>query len=94
MANVVFSPFIQHYVECPPMEAFGNTVREVLDDYFRQFRRSRRYILDDQGGLRPRLAVFVDGAAATDRVGLNDPVHLSTRVYVQQTPVDTEYEVL
>jgi hypothetical protein len=94
MATVVFSAFIRHYVECPPRVAFGNTVREVLDEYFREFQRARRYILDDQECLRPRLAVFVDGAVATDRVGLSDPVHLLARVYVQQTPADTEYENL
>jgi sulfur-carrier protein len=76
------------------MEAFGNTVREVLDLYFQEYGRAREYILDDQGCLRPRLALFVDGAVVADRMGLSDPVHLHARVFVQQMPLDTEYQDL
>ena len=94
MATVVFAPFIQQYVKCPPMESSGNTVREVLDMYFEEFRRARGYILDDQGCLRPRLAIFVDGAVVTDRTDLSDPVHMRARVLVQPMPLDTEYECI
>ena len=94
MPTVVLAPFIQHYVKCPPMEAAGNSVREVLDNYFREFREARGYILDERGWLRPRLAVFVDHAIVEDRVGLTDPVHLHARVIVQPIPLDTEYDSL
>lgn len=92
MATVVFAPFIQHFVKCPPMEAHGNSVREVLDAYFEACRHARGYILDEHGNLRPRLAIFVDGAVVEDRVGLTDPVHLHAQVFVQAMPLDTEYE--
>ena len=75
MATVIFTPFIQRHVPCPPMEVFGNTVGEVLEAYFEMHRRARGYILDDQGGLRPRLSLYVGGAVAADRGGLSDPVH-------------------
>jgi molybdopterin synthase sulfur carrier subunit len=94
MATVVFTQFIQHYVKCPPMDVRGNTVREVLETYFQEFRRARGYILDDKGCLRPRLALFVDGTVVMDRIGLSDPVHMHARVFVQQMPLDTEYESL
>jgi molybdopterin synthase sulfur carrier subunit len=94
MAEVIFAPFIQHYTKCPPMKALGNTVREVLEVYFQEPRRVRGYILDDQGWLRPRLALFVDGQPVADRVALSDPVHLYARVFVQPMPFDTEYENL
>jgi hypothetical protein len=94
MATLVFAPVIQHYVKCPPMEVFGNTVREVLDTYFREFRQVRGYILDEQGCVRPRLALYVDGAIVTDRTGLTDPVHAHARVFVQPMPLDPEYEEL
>ena len=94
MATVVFSPFIQHYVKCPQMEAPGHSVREVLDAYFQEFRRVRWYIFDDQGALRPKLVVFVDGVVVEDRIGLTDPVHLRARVFVQAIPLDPEYESL
>jgi molybdopterin synthase sulfur carrier subunit len=92
MATVVITPFIQHFAKCLPMEAVGSTVREVLENYFQEFRPARGYILDDKGCLRPRLAFFVDGALVMDRIRRSDPVHLHARVFVQQVPLDTEYE--
>jgi hypothetical protein len=54
MAAVIFTPFIQHYVPCPPLEVFGSTVGEVLEAYFEKHQRVRGYILDDQSRLRAR----------------------------------------
>jgi hypothetical protein len=86
MANVYFSLLLQRYVACPPLQAGGHSVREVLEACIEQHPRLRGYLLDDQGGLRPRLAVFVDGVGVEDRTGLSDPVHLFARVYVAQQP--------
>jgi hypothetical protein len=94
MATIVFAPFIQHFVKCPPMEAPGNSVSEVLDNYFQEFPKVRDYILNEQGCLRPRLVVFVDGTILGDRVGLSDPVHLRARVFVAPMLLDNEYESL
>jgi hypothetical protein len=93
MATLTFSPFIQHFVRCPSMEVSGDSAREILESYFQEFHRVREHILDDQGGLRPRLAMFVDGIPIQDRTGLSDPIHLRARIFVQQIPLDTEYEV-
>jgi hypothetical protein len=54
----------------PPLEVFGNTLRDVLEGYCEQNRRGRSYILGEQGCLRPRLALFVDGVITADRIGL------------------------
>ena len=94
MATVIFPPHLQQHVPCPTQEVFGNTVREVLEGYFEKHRRARGYILDDQGCLRPRLALYVDGVVVTDRHGLSDPVHARARVHVLPVPLDTEYESL
>jgi hypothetical protein len=94
MATVTFTPFIQSYAPCPSQEAFGNTVREVLEVYFETQPLARGYLLDDQGRLRPRLMLYVDGVPLDDRVGLSDPVHARARVFVQQMPLDDEYEGL
>jgi hypothetical protein len=92
MATVKFTPFIEHHTGCRTQEVFGNTVREVLEAYFATNRLARGYLLDGQGGLRPRLAAYVDGVPVADRVGLSDPVHARAHVFVQQIPLDTEYE--
>jgi hypothetical protein len=94
MATVTFTSFIQHYAPCPSQEAFGNTVREVLDAYFETQPRARPYLLDEQGVLRPRLVVYVDSVPVSDRVGLSDPVHARGCVFVQHSPLDPEYEEL
>jgi hypothetical protein len=94
MATVTFTSFIQHHTGCRAREAFGNTVREVLEAYFETHRRARGYLLDDQGGLRPRLMLYVDGVPVTDRLGLSDPVHARASVFVQHLPLDAEYEDL
>ena len=92
MATVTFSPFIQQCVMCPMEEVFGNTVREVLDAYFEKHQLARGCILDDRSGLRPRLALAVDGIWATDRAGLSEPVHARASVHICQVPLDVEYE--
>ena len=94
MAKVVFSSFIQHFVKCPPMEVSGNSVREVLESYFQEFRQARSCILDERDCIRPRLAVFVDGVPVEDRIGLSDPVHLRANVIVQAMQICDEYETL
>jgi hypothetical protein len=91
MATISFTSFIQHYALCAPQEVFGNTVWEVLEAYFETHQRARTFLLDERGGLRPRLQVYVDGVPVTDRVGLSDPVHARASVFVQHAPLDSEY---
>jgi hypothetical protein len=94
MATISFSAFIQGLLSCPTGEAHGNTVREVLDEYFEKQPRVRQHILDDQGCLRSRLSLSVDGDYVTDRAGLEEPVHARAFVYICQMPLDPEYEAL
>jgi hypothetical protein len=82
MATVVFSSEIERYISCPPRTVFGQTVLEILNTYFEGNPGVRSFILDEQGQLRPRLGVFVDGALAQDRLRLSDPVHLQANVFV------------
>ena len=44
----------------------GETVAEVLEGLFASHDRLRGYVLDDQGGLRRHIVVFVDGEAVRD----------------------------
>lgn len=84
MANVVFTTNIQQHVACPPVEAAGRTVREVLDAAFRENPPARSYVLDDQGAIRRHIVVFVNGRAISDRSGLSDPVPEGAEVYIMQ----------
>jgi hypothetical protein len=84
MAQVFFTTNLQRHVPCPPREAPGVTVREVLETVFATNPTARGYVLDDQGTLRKHMIVFVNGEQVHDRTGLSDPVGPADQVYVMQ----------
>ena len=85
MARVVFAPALQRHVVCPPAEAAGSSVREVLEGALSANPRARGYILDDQGALRKHMVIFIDGRLIRDRSGLSDGVEAGTHIYVMQS---------
>jgi sulfur-carrier protein len=84
VATVVFTPNLERHVECPTRTVEGTTVRAVLDSVFAANPRLRGYVLDDQGGLRRHMMVFVDGQQIADREHLTDLVRPVSEVYVMQ----------
>jgi hypothetical protein len=84
VARVVFTKNLQRHVACPPTDAAGNTVREVLDVVFASIPRLRGYVLDETGCLRKHMTIFVDGDLITDRRSLSDMVGSESEIYVMQ----------
>ena len=84
MAKVVFTPNLQRHVACPPTEAAGRTVAEVLATVFAGNPRVRGYVLDDQACLRRHMSIFVDGQLIRDRTRMSDPVTGPSSIYVFQ----------
>lgn len=84
MPRVVFTQNLQRHVACPPTEAPGETVREVLDAVFAENPRARGYVLDDQGAVRHHMVIFVDGTQIRDRQALSDSVSEGAEIYVMQ----------
>jgi len=84
MAEVSFTSALQRHVTARAVVVKGATVREVLEAALAQQPQVRGYLLDDQGRLRPHVAVFVDGALVSDRTTLSDPVPPDAEVYVMQ----------
>lgn len=84
MARVVFTPNLQRHVTCPATEAPGHSVREVLEAVFSGNPAARGYVLDDQGGLRKHMAIFVNGTPLRDRIRLTDAVSDKSEIYVMQ----------
>jgi molybdopterin synthase sulfur carrier subunit len=74
VATVRFTRNIQRHVPCPTREAGGATLREVLDNYFRENEQARSYVLDDQGRVRQHMVIFIDSNQAQDRDNLSDRV--------------------
>lgn len=68
----------------PEREVAVRSVAEALAAAFAEEPRLRGYILDDQGGLRKHLSIFVDGNPVRDRRYLTDAVHGDSRIYVVQ----------
>jgi len=84
MPKVLFTPHLQRFVDWPPSEVTGSTVRSVLEAVFVQNPRLRGYILDDQNLLRRHVVVFVNGEPVRDREQLSDAVDDSSEVFVMQ----------
>ena len=74
MATVRFTQNIQRHVACPTRDVEGSTVRAVLDNYFRDNKRARGYVLEETGAVRRHMVVFVDGDLIHDRDTLADAV--------------------
>ncbi|MFT7464030.1 MAG: molybdopterin synthase sulfur carrier subunit [Pseudohongiellaceae bacterium] len=84
MVTVSFTPNLQRHVSAPPSEVEGSSVAEVLAAVFAHNEQARGYVLDDQGGLRQHMRIFVDGAPLLDRVGLSDTLKPESDVHVMQ----------
>jgi len=84
MVSVTFTPNIQRHVSCPPAEVAGATVAEALAAVFAGNARARGYVLDDQGGLRQHMRIFVNGVPIMDRERLSDPLGPESEIQVMQ----------
>ena len=84
MAHLFFAASIQRHIPMPEREVVASSVDQALAVAFADAPRLRGYILDDQGGLRRHLSVFVDGRPVKDRRRLTDPVAADSRIYVVQ----------
>jgi hypothetical protein len=84
MPKVSFTPNIQRHVACPDTEAEGRNVREVLDAVFADNPQARSYVLDDQGGLRKHMTIFLDGQMIRDRAHLSEAVTPASTIHIFQ----------
>lgn len=84
MPTVRFTRHLERFLDCPPVDVAGATVREALFAALAGNPRLRGYILDDQDRLRRHVTIFVGGAMIRDRAGLSDPVGPEDTVHVLQ----------
>jgi hypothetical protein len=84
MAKVFFTSNLRRHVDCPSMEARGDTVREVLAAVFAVHDRLGHYVLDDQGALRKHMSILVDGKRISDIDRLSDAVSPASEIWVMQ----------
>jgi molybdopterin synthase sulfur carrier subunit len=84
MPEVTFTAALERYLSAPPASVRAATVREALEEVFRDNPRLRGYVVDDQGRLRKHVMVFVDGEPVADRDGLADRLGPAAKVVVMQ----------
>jgi len=84
MPSVSFTPNLRRHVDCPSLRVPGATVSEALARVFASNPRLKGYLLDDQGGLRKHMVIFIDGTPARDRSRLSDPVRDDSEILVMQ----------
>jgi len=82
--RITFPAVLARHVACPAVTVEGATVRAALDAAFAANPPLRGYLLDDAGGLRTHLAIFVDGAIVRDRGSLGDPLRAGAQIDVLQ----------
>lgn len=84
MARVSFTPILRRHLDVDRTTVDGATVRAVLDGVFEVNPRLKRYLLEDHGGLRKHVQVFVNGDMVGDRRHLSDALSADDDVYVMQ----------
>jgi molybdopterin synthase sulfur carrier subunit len=84
MPQVAFTSQLQRFTETPVFYTAAATLREAMEAAFDINPRLRHYVLDEQGHLRPHVAVFIDGRRVVDRTTLSDALAADDKVYVLQ----------
>jgi sulfur carrier protein ThiS len=84
MPTISFTSALQRFLPAPSAAVEGATLKDALAAAFAARPALRGYVLDDQGGLRRHVAVYVNDRPVTDRTQLSDPVGPRDEVYVFQ----------
>lgn len=84
MPRVSFTSNLQRHLTCPPAEVSSATVAAALEQVFAENPRLRSYLLDDQGGLRRHVNVFINNQPVRDRQHLSDAVAADDELFVFQ----------
>jgi hypothetical protein len=84
MVEVRFTPQLRRFTDTPEVACAAATLRAALDSAFSANPRLRGYVLDEQGHVRPNVAIFVDGRRCADALAQSDPLQPDSRVYVMQ----------
>lgn len=84
MVSVRFTPQLRRFTETPEPDCAAATLHDALQAAFALNPRLRGYVLDDQGHVRPNVAIFIDGRRCTDDRRQSDPLGPDSQVWVMQ----------
>lgn len=66
------------------LQTQGATLTEALGEVFARYPALRGYVLDEHGGVRHHVALFIDGTALADKANPQAAVSQSTEIYIMQ----------
>ena len=84
MPTVEFAPALTRHVACPGQQVAAATLGAALDAAFRAAPALRAYVLDEQGGVRKHVALFVNGEMLPRATALGRELGAEDRVMVIQ----------
>ncbi len=84
MPSVTFAPALTRHVPCPPQDVQAASVRDALEAAFAAAPALKGYVLDEQGGVRKHVAVFVNGDMLGRATALDRGLERGDRVMVIQ----------
>ncbi|MBV8659222.1 MAG: MoaD/ThiS family protein [Burkholderiales bacterium] len=82
MPSVAFTHHLRRIAPTTPVAVPGETVRAALVAVFETYPEVASYVLDEQGGLRKHVAIFIDGELC--RNPLAQTVSPDASIYVMQ----------
>jgi len=84
MAKLIFTQQLGRFMRVPQVDTTAADLRSALDGCFADHPRLRGYVLDEQGGLRENVVIFIDGQRARDPKRLDDALAPHSQVYILQ----------
>ena len=84
MAKLIFTQQLGRFMSVPQVDTTAADLRSALDGCFADHPRLRGYVLDEQGGLRANVVIFIDGRRARDPRRLDDALAPQSQVYILQ----------
>jgi sulfur-carrier protein len=74
----------RRHVDCPDEAVEGGSVRAALDAYFGLHPAVQSYVLDEHGGVRKHVVIFIGDDQMLDRSTLTDPVAETDIIHIFQ----------
>ncbi|MGE0830114.1 MAG: MoaD/ThiS family protein [Hyphomonadaceae bacterium] len=84
MARLHFTKHLAQFGALADGAYAGETLGEALAGAFAAHPPLKSYLLDDQGGVRKHIAIFIDGAMIPRASALDHSVAADTEIYVLQ----------
>jgi len=84
MVQLVFTPQLRRFVNCPDVQCDALSLRAALEHAFEHNPQLRGYVLDDQAHLRANVVIYIDGQVVRNRKDLSESLSPSAVVHVLQ----------